>query len=264
MIPILIDTSEVTSELGMTQNQIAGLVEYVIGEMTGAFYEKWVTLAEKTLKGTRDSYVRSIYVGNEGRFTGVVTLRGVFPNMLEQGAGAFDMKKGFSQSDKKKISLSGDWYLTVPFRWATPGALGESSAFSNVMPSAVYSVVKKKQSGTSILGGKTSSSKPVNVNELPSIFQLPSPPKTIILKSKRFEDYQHKTSIYVGIGKSSKTYEEAKQGTYVSFRRVSDKSDEASWIHPAIPPLNLSGKALADLDLRQIVDFSSNAYFNNL
>ncbi len=44
----------------------------------------------------------------------------------------------------------------------------------------------------------------------------------------------HKTDIFAGMVRQEKTYAKATQSQYTTFRAVSDKSDDASWLHPGI------------------------------
>ena len=156
---------------------------------------------------------------------------------------------GFANSDKAKTPKDGKgWYLTIPMRIATPEALGESEVFSGIMPTEVHNIAKSKE-----VDENTGKSDPVKPNELPSKFK-PQKKEVYIPKSDTYRQYQHKTSIYAGIRKE--TDKENNQNRYVNFRRVSDKSDAASWQHPGFEPYKIMEKAWADFsgDIDQIID----------
>src|SRR5690554_665115 len=104
MIPITIDTRDLAQEFSLSREQVDDLLSFTVKGITSRFASLWEQEAKKGLKSTRKTYIRSLYVGEEGRFKGVVILRGKLPNMVEQGASPFDMKEGFSKSAKRKIN----------------------------------------------------------------------------------------------------------------------------------------------------------------
>lgn len=57
-------------------------------------YSNWSDLANSQLNSSRNQYIKSLSIlgGQENRNTGSVRLSGVLPNMVENGASAFDMK----------------------------------------------------------------------------------------------------------------------------------------------------------------------------
>jgi very-short-patch-repair endonuclease len=160
---------------------------------------------------------------------------------------------GLLASPKARIKLGGGKYITVPFRWATAGSIGESQVFSGVLPQVISKIVTSKKPNP-----VTGATRPLKVEEIPSLLQIPTVRKQIILKSKVFEEYQRKTSVYVGISKT------ASGSGYKSFRRISDKSDANSFIFPGLTKKDFAGKALADLNLRAIIDYSSEEYFSKI
>jgi hypothetical protein len=144
-------------------------------------------------------------------FTGVLTLRGKWPNMLEEGFSAFDQKNGFMNSKHIKRKKDGGWYLTIPFRHRTPGTAG-SAVGGQAMPDDIYAQARALKGGEKLTGTETN-----------------YPPQT------SWKGYEHKSGIYEGMKRITKTYNIATQNMYMTFRRVSDKSDPDSWWHPGFP-----------------------------
>ena len=139
MVPIKIDLTALSLEFGLTKQQSEALMEFTLKQLMGTVAANWAKQAKQNLHQSRDQYVNSITVVPKGRFEGLIVLRGVLPNMIEQGASAFDMKVGFLASSKAKQKKDGTgMYLTIPFRHATPLAIGESPIFSEVLPNEVY------------------------------------------------------------------------------------------------------------------------------
>jgi len=253
MIPVYIDTRDLSAEFALSKQDVDAMIEYTIKEITAKFAANWDSVAKRSLGSTRALYRSSIVVGEQGRFTGYAMLVNQLPNMIESGAAPFDMKGGFSQSTKRKNKKGGGWYLTIPLRAATPGSLGESEAFSSVMPASVYAVVKDQRPQLSTLGA-TRPGRGLSVDQIPSQYQIPRTREMIVAKSQTFEAYQHKHSVYEGLQKASKTYQSATQGQYVSFRRVSDASDDNSWIHRGLKARNLADQAMDQTDIPFEVD----------
>lgn len=263
MIPVLIDTSTVAAEFSLSSQDAKDMVSFVVKELTARFAKSWDDEAKRALKSTRQLYRSSLVVGEQGPFTGYVMLVNKLSNMIESGASPFDIKVGFARSSKAKRTAGGGWYLTVPFRHATPGALGENEVFSNIMPTSVYAVAKKLEPTVSTLGGVKRGGS-LQVNQIPSPHNIPRTRAMIVTKSKTFEEYKHKHSIYEGMQRSQKTYEKATQGSYVTFRRVSSNSDKNSWIHKGIEARRLSDKALANTNIPHEVDMAVDNFLTRL
>lgn len=249
MIPISLNISDLAEEFSFTREDSKDFIDYVLSEIVGAFAIQWREEA-KVLKSTRKEYQRSIQIIDTSPTTKSVVLRGWLPNAVESGLEAFDMKPGFERSSKKKYNKTGGWYLTIPFRWATPEAEGDSSIFSGRMPKEIHKIAKKQPG------------KPLSLDDLPEQYRPPKKREKIVLKSKVFEEYVHKTSIYHGIvRKDVKGHSQ-----YMSFRRVSEKSmktDPNSWIHKGITARNLAEKALGNTEIDVIADTAIDNYLAN-
>lgn len=263
MIPIKIDTREISEEFGLNKANTDEMMSFIVKELTGLFAREWQVQASKVLTSSRKEFINSIVVGEEGRFRGYVMLVGQVPNMIEDGAEPFDMKIGFLQSPKVHQGKKGP-YLTIPRRFATPGALGESSVFSEVLPEEIYAIVRNKESARSTLGGSVNKGAGLKLDEIPAQFQIPKTRERIVAKSRIWEAYQNKHSAYEGLQRVEKTYENTTQGNYVSFRRVSSETDPDAWIHPGMTPGHFAEKALETLNIPAIVDQKVDHFLTKL
>lgn len=263
--PISIDLNDLASEFSLKQSQVDLLGIQIVNSITDRIYYNWVSSAKQGLRSTRNQYLKNLQIGQTSPLSKYIVLTGDFANMLETGFGAFDMKSGFAKGGKVKIKKNGGWYMTIPFRFATPGAIGESEIFSAVMPPDVYKNVRNLQSAKSSLeGGKTQSAK--GLNSVPKQFSIPKTRDafSVVQGKQTFSQYQHKSSIYQGITRQEKTYGSSTQGSYVSFRRVSDKSDPMSWIHKGVDAKNFAKAALQKTDVGNIADRAIDSYLSSL
>lgn len=253
MIPIFIDIGDVGAEFGLTPQEARDMIDSVIKGVTSRFYENWATQARNNLGSTRSQYLRSLIVLDEGKMKGSVMLSGLLPYMIEEGANAFDMKEGFAKSSKIKTNKNGGWYLTIPFRLATPGAGGFSEVFSGSVPQTVFKVIKSKSIQSS---GRT---KGLSAGEIPQEHKAPRIRPTINMSgNKKFDEYKSKTSIYQGVTRQAST------GQVTSFRRVGSNSDPNSWIHKGITARKFAEKALKETDINQEVDRGVDNFLSSL
>lgn len=247
MIPIFIDTQELSEQLFLTASETKKLIDFTVKEVTTAFARNWENEANQNLSGARFEYLQSIVVVDEGYAKGAVVLRGWLPNAIEQGEPAFDMKPGMLSGPNAKVNKKGVRYNTIPFRMGTPGTLG---VLGPVMPEPVYEELKDKPLNTPVPGGG-SRSKGLKIDEIPQAYREPETKKVPDIESQSFNEYKHKSSKYEGAVKVSDAV--TGQNRYMSFRRVSDNSDPASWIHPGFEPRNFAEKALQETDIPKTI-----------
>lgn len=258
ILPIQIDTLSLSQEFDLTEADVNNLVEAVTLQATTAIANEWRNQAKSELGQTRRRYSDSIIQGSEGRFTGTITLVGQLPNMIENGASAFDMKDGFSKSSKRTIVKRKDgevgWYLTIPFTYARPGALGESEKFSGVLPidvnKALNEVTAKDPDAS------------LSASDIPKEYAIPKIRQEIKLFDGTVKAaYENKSSIYEGL----KVQKNPSGGSQVmSFRRVSDNSDDNSWIHTGIEAKKLADKSLREVRLDELVSDVIDVFLNKL
>jgi hypothetical protein len=244
LIPIQINADDILSQFQISEKEVESIIDTAIKNITAAFASEWEQTAMNTLGATKNRYVSNIKVIDSGRMEGTVLLdysKDPLIKMLEEGSSAFDMKENFAKSSKKKLKANGSgWYLTVPFSIGTPGA--SATGFANIMPSEIYAQVKNKT-----VSPETGRSQGLTKNEIPEQYQIPKVRAAIIIpESAAFKEYKQKTSQFQGLYK--KTDSTTGQSSYGSFRRVSDKSDSDSWIHPGIEAMNLAEKTIDSFD----------------
>lgn len=255
-IDISFDLSDVVSEFSLDRSQVEQISNSASKALTMEIYRNWIEAAKRDLKSTRNSYIRGLIIAEEGMANNTITLTGAFNNMIENGVGAYDMKAGFMKSSKIKYTKAGGWYLTIPFRFATPDALGENESFSGVMPQEIYDIVKNFEPSKTDVGGNSKSGQTLKAGDIPSQFQAPKARNSVIndVINKTFDSYSHKSSIYEGMSKSQKTYQGGSQSGYNSFRRVGNNSDPMAWIHSGLPQRNFSQQAIQNTDIDTIID----------
>lgn len=256
-----LNIDDIINEFNLPTNLADFIVTDSVDKVTVEIYRNWSFLAAKELKSTRNEYINNLQVIDTSKFAKSIVLSGELPNMIEQGCSPFDMKEGFAKSGKVKYSYKTDkngkitssWYLTIPFRHATPGSIGENSAFSDVMPQEVYDEMKNKSSGESL-----------KKSEIPSPFDIPSSRKQIVLPTRIIPEYQHKSSIYAGMVKKTAAYGSTTQNTYVTFRRVSENSDQQAWIHKGFEAKDFMNKAIDASNIQDLVENNVDAILKNL
>lgn len=265
--PIIINLSALAEEFSLKEAQIEELGAVIVGAVTDRIYYNWHAAAMRGLKSSRNQYINNLQIGQISPTKKFIQLTGKLPNMIEDGVGAFDMKVGFLKGPKVKVGKNGIKYITIPFRHATPGAIGEDAAFSNVMPPQIYDIVKNlRPLKTNITIGNTQRPASLSNDSIPERFRVQNtrPAISNLNTQKTYSAYQHKSSIYTGMIREEKTYENATQGKYITFRRVSEKSDVNSWIHRGILAHNFAQKALADTDVGTITDRAIDAYLEQM
>lgn len=251
MLDFELDVVELSREFFLTKPETEELVSTIISNLTNKTKDRWELIASKGLHKTKDEYIRSLIIGDEGLYIGFVKLQNQLPNMIEQGANPFDMKTGFSHAKNIKVKKDGGWYMTVPFRWASSSSLGENSYFSAKMPEDINKIVKKKAVNS-----------PLTLSEIPEHYKNLGKGVRKEIKGlnplSNIPEYKHKNFIYEGITKKQKTEKGLKGGAkhtqYMSFRRVSDLSDVDSWIHAGFVAKNFAQQALDSLDIENEVD----------
>ena len=93
MLGVAIDISEVAQEFSLTREEMKSFSTFVVEVVSNKFRKEWETQAKEGLHQTRNQYINSIYSESISENTKAVGLVGQFPNMIEQGCPAFDMKE---------------------------------------------------------------------------------------------------------------------------------------------------------------------------
>lgn len=216
----------------------AALQGIVTSIMDGA-RARWVELATEKLKSTAATYIAGIQpvVGDPATTSARVELLGKLPNLVEQGMSAMDLHQAFLAPGKGRRTSSG-WARAIPFRHATPGAgyaagvpmgaayAGHANVASPVkLGRAVHKAALQLAATTSTPSGGVAWGGRLREGLAPMLKPYPV----------------HLTDIYAGMYRQEKTYENATQNQYITFRTISIHDDgspnpQGTWIHPGIPP----------------------------
>lgn len=170
--------------------------------------------------GLRKLYTDSITVGNQVVNQGSIIQRihaaAQIAKDLEDGKGPWDMKPMLLNGPKARVTRKGTRYNIIPFRHGTSANYSPNSN-APPMPKGVYQKARElkasvRQGNAMKWGGR------LPANEKPG--------------QNLTTGYQHKHDMHEGMVRIEKTYESASQSKYLTFRRVSSKSDPRSWWHP--------------------------------
>lgn len=266
MNPITIDLSGLKGQFGIDDKTLDQLTETCVKAVTAVIYANWEALAKKKLKSTREEYIQNIIHVDKGRFNKQIILTGVVPNMVEQGASAFDIKNGFRKSPKVRYTIpvygkkgnmlrsGGDWYLTIPFRIGVPGTLGQAG-FTGQMPQEVYDIMRKRGNRIAL-----------RADEIPAPYNIPQSRAAIQATPQNpyYAQYTHKSSIYEGLTKRTAQYGKTAQNTYGTFRRAGANSDPLSWIHKGISAYRLANEAVKITDVDTIVENEVTTFLDTI
>lgn len=250
IVPIEVNSSDIFSQFDISREQLDKALENIVKSLAVIYMSKLEVEASNELHSTRRRYLQSIRLVDSGKLEATVFLdysKDPLIAMIEEGSGPFDMKAKLLSSPKAKITAKGKRYISIPFRWSTPSAVGESELFSGKMPLDVYNAVRQKELVVPMSGGGMRTNG-LSIGEVPKEFQntLSRPQLVDSSGSILFNEYKHKSSIYEGI---SKHVDNSAQSTYFSFRRISENSDAASFIHPGFTARRLMDKAFANMDV---------------
>ena len=232
MLEVNIDVTQYGLSLNdLVAPKVVGAIQSAITTSLAVIKDKWQSEAQAKLNSTRPLYLMGldfnsiVYPYGGDSYSGAVELHGKFPNMLETGFSAFDMKTGFSKSSKVTKTKSGGWYLTIPIRHSTPN----SFMYGSPMTTDIYKQAKKLKNGESLSvnGGQKTS----------------------------WKGYTHKSNINDGLTRIVKSYGKTKQSQYFTFRRVSNNSDPSSWYHPGYVGVKLA---------EQLMPYASSTFQYNL
>jgi hypothetical protein len=243
--PIYIDVSDLASEFVMSEEEVRSLSRYILARVADEYVREWEHLIDQNLHSTRAEYKRGIFSEQPDDYNIIIGLtprQSSLAMMLEDGASQFDMQEGFKKSAKAVQKKDGGWYLTVPFKFATSEAIGESG-FSNKMPKPIEQLVKVMK-------------EPLKLGNIPEALRS--------IGQNQTSGYKHKFNIYEGLQrKEVGSGQNEKRGGYMSFRRISDKSDKDAWQHPGFEALNLMDKAAQEIDIGRLVDSAVQEFLDD-
>jgi hypothetical protein len=188
------------------------------------------------LKRPKGGYARSIKTEPRGEFEHEIYSDAKVAEYIENGTEELDMKQTHTRGPRSRVSKKGVPYLIVPFRWGTPGAIG----FKNVIPDAVYDIVRNKEFRASS----------VKVSPNNSNYRTPNAKGEMVgraryrwgdrLKESDFDGTIKEKSYMNGMVRFENGFRKngeikKRYGGYFTFRVISANSPKGSWIKPAMP-----------------------------
>lgn len=231
---------------------LAGLskeeIQTVLEEIGSAAHDYWVMKAAQIKSSFRMDYMKGIQELKMEPGRAVVALVGAVPHMLEDGSPETDLRDillgdnvpvaPFGQKGKRE-SADGEYYRAIPFRHTTPGT--EDNPRGATLGQEMGSAYEK------MLG--EDEAKKLGQDVYKEAIQLEgsiSKPGGGVAYGERLEEglapklkSHHKTDIYAGMIKNQKTYENAVQSTYITFRTIST-GVRTGWIRRAIPARHIA------------------------
>lgn len=254
ILPISIDLEDIIKEFSLNESQANSLGAAIIDKVIEEYTLKWENLIGSTLHQTRSDYKKAVFIQRTSPLDVTFGLSARENNLaisIEEGAPPFDEKAGFQASNKTKPSKSGGWYLTIPFRHATPTAVAESGVFASILPQVIYDIAKEKS--------------PVQKVDLPPEYQAVGKRSEINVPGLVVPEYVHQAPKYQGLVKINiASTDKEKRNEYMTFRRVSDKSDPLSWWHPGFVPKKLMDKALEQAQIDTVADIAIDKFLQNI
>lgn len=215
----------------------------------------WKKLAQEKLRSSSRDYAQALSMREEGQRT-YIELVGMVPNMIENGWRGGDLRDWLLKGPNAKMGKNG-MYNTVPFRHGTPGTGGRN--VGTPMPNPIYKAAK---------GLQVTRSKPTILQKQGGWIDVRSTKgKGTVLYGQRLEPTMrgvsrqvknmlqtkkkdwHTTSTWTGMIREEKTYENATQHRYTTFRRISRvKKHPQSWMHPGIKPRHFAREVQKELE----------------
>lgn len=251
--PIKIDLSELIEEFDLNDQQSVTLGASIIDRVVEEYTSKWEDAVGK-LGQSRNEYKKAMFIERVSPtdvIFGLSARESKLALMVEEGQPPFDEKEGFMSSPKKKISKKGGWYLTIPFRHATPQAVAESGIFASILPKPVYDIVKNK--------GK------VSLTDLPAEYKSLGARPEIKVPGLVVPEYIHKTPLYAGTTKIMATSSiNEDRSLYMTFRRVSNNSAPESWWNRGIIAKKLMDKALEASQIDVVAQMAIDEFLENM
>lgn len=223
-----------------------GVVSSILDDVAQSARAYWIKLAKEDKSHLKVDYLQAIQPIDVGKRTRTISLVGELAHIIEDGAPALDMRKTLLGPNAKNIQYSKDGgkYRAIPFRHKTAnmgspyaarqGVLNRGQLNKIVTNKAkaigkrVYKAAKQLSSTTM----QSAYSRQGRKREL-TAYKTSKGSRLAAGYAPKLKEH-HKTDIYAGMVKVSKTYEKATQSFYMTFRTISTKVQEG-WIRKPIP-----------------------------
>lgn len=222
-------------------------VAYVLVEdIAEAARAKWIQLSFEQLTSSQQDYTAAISGVKQLGDVHFIELNGVWPNMVEQGFGPFNLRDTLLKPSDPKVQRTSDGlhrYRPIMFRLGTPGtknrnfrrltdlyakSMGESHG--RRLGRRAHKLLKKLEPGESLSAGITSGRYKNQIQARPLQKGELSPAGHRVTHS-------HATDLFAGarLIDQTPTKSGVMQRAYATFRTISTRQPEG-WIHPGYKP----------------------------
>lgn len=215
LINITLKAEELGKSLEGIEDSLRVELQDAIKSMSKMVYNEGLNLAQQRLQTTRQDYIRNFNYENLGNNMYIIYLNNEV-NYLEDGFSSFDMKPGFLNGPKAKVTPKGTRYNTIPFTHH-PYSETELKPEQMQLRQNLRDVIKSHNLGRIIKDG---AGKPL---------------QGVVARLSGKDLAQN----LQGLVKIQKTYEKKTESYYMTFRRVSDNTDASKWIHPGYKGANI-------------------------
>ena len=226
---------DVSQLMLLTRNAITTVLDGV----ASSAWNHWVKIAKEDNSHLKNDYVNSIQPVQAGKNVWTITLLGENAHLIEDGSPSVDMRDFLLGPDVPVVPIGekgkhqnakGGFFRAIPFRHTGPNAgavigqamgsaynkkLGIEAAYK--MGKTIFRKAKQLEASiTTQYGKKTKWGERLKAGYAPK------------LKA------HHKSDIYAGMVRHSKTYEKDTQSSYSTFRTISTTVKDG-WIRKPIP-----------------------------
>jgi hypothetical protein len=242
--------NDILQQLQMALAQFGeGSMPFTASTMKGAagkIAEDWRIFAQggslngvEPLPRPNRSYLFGVKVRRLGPFEYEIYNESKSAERIENGTPELDMKTTHPYGPKSRVSQKGMPYLIVPFRWGTPGTKRNPRVgFRNVMPEAVYNIVKNKKKfrQTKTMVDADNGEKTLNARgEMVGRAQYSDVSGNKPWGDRLTADMGQSITDNM-VGMSSMLGQNRKAAGYLTFRIISATSPQGSWIKPRVEP----------------------------
>ncbi len=212
-------------------------VRAVVLDVADSARNHWIKLAGSLGASVRTDYIQGIQEVEYKPGMATIALVGMMPNLIEQGMQSTDMHDTLLGPNVPVVPMGGGrgkhqradggYYRAIPFRHATPTSngstgqpmgsqfAGDPTINAKKLGRDVYRAAKKLAPSTSDPYDKTTWGGRLPAGMAPKLKP------------------HHATDIFAGMVRMQKTYKNATQNQYMTFRTISTGSP--GWIRPATP-----------------------------
>lgn len=201
--------------LGKTLENISEALQAQLNSAIGAVahsaYSEAIRLAQEKLHSTQLNYINNLSIRKIDDNIWTITLFGKTANDIENGYPGFSIRDNLLKN-ATKTSKDGSKYVDVPLTYE-PFAKSSASPKTTDLRSAALALIKQ--------------------NGIDKIIrdQAGAPIQGVVARIATTGS-QFPESYLSGLTKIQKTYNGATQSTYLTFRRVSEKTPANKWLHP--------------------------------